>query len=55
MAQCQVILFCVRYGYNSKKNLLLCDCVARDMHFSAFIIIIMYLLIDSLKKLLVNY
>ena len=30
---------CVRYGYNSlKKILLLCYCVARDTHFSAFII-----------------
>ena len=35
----QVVLApCVRYGYNSfKKILLLCYCVARDTHFSAFI------------------
>ena len=33
-----VLVPCVRYGYNSlKKILLLCYCVARDTHFSAFI------------------
>ena len=34
-----VLAPCVRFGYNSlKKILLLCYCVARDTHFSAFII-----------------
>ena len=34
-----VLAPCVRYGYNSlKKILLLCYCVVRDTHFSAFII-----------------
>ena len=34
-----VLAPCVRYCYNSlKKILLLCYCVARDTHFSAFII-----------------
>ena len=40
VSSCQVVLApCVRYCYNSvKKILLLCYCVARDTHFSAFII-----------------
>ena len=38
MSSCFVLVPCVRYGYNSlKKILLLCYCVARDTHFSAFI------------------
>ena len=40
VSSCQVVLApCVEYCYNSlKKILLLCYCVARDTHFSAFII-----------------
>ena len=38
LGSCFVLVPCVRYGYNSlKKILLLCYCVARDTHFSAFI------------------
>ena len=41
VSSCFVLAPCVRYGYNSfKKILLLCYCVARDTHFSAFIFMV---------------
>ena len=43
VSSCFVLVPCVRYGYNSlKKVLLLCYCVARDTHFSAFILTCSY-------------